>query len=92
MYLLEIEIKDMTENTTSAPYLDSLLLIGRDSNFYTYLYDKRDHLNVEVTNLSFLSSKYSIFACLWRFYFEAYTVCKGFVLLQMFYSEGQNDF
>ena len=42
MYPAELEIKDTTESTTSASYLDLLLSIGRDSQLHTSIYDKRD--------------------------------------------------
>ena len=34
-----------------------LLLIGRDGQLSTSLYDKRDDLNFQITNFPFLSSK-----------------------------------
>ena len=56
MYPAELEIKDTTESTTSASYLDLLLLIGRDGQFHTSIYDKRDDFNFHITNFPFLSS------------------------------------
>ena len=50
MYPAELEIKDTTESTTSASYLDLLLSIG------TSIYDKRDDFNFHITNFPFLSS------------------------------------
>ena len=44
MYPAELEIKDTTESTTSASYLDLLLSIGRED------------FNFHITNFSFLSS------------------------------------
>ena len=35
MYPAELEIKDTTESTTSASYLDLLLSIGRDGQLHT---------------------------------------------------------
>ena len=43
MYPAELEIKDTTESTTSASYLDLLLSIGRDGQLHTSIYDKRDN-------------------------------------------------
>ena len=54
MYPPELEIKDTTESNTSASYLDLLLSIGRDSQFHTFLYDKRDDFNFHITNFLFL--------------------------------------
>ena len=56
MYPAELEIKDTTESTTSAFYLDLLLSIGRDGKLHTSIYDKRDDFNFLITNFSFLSS------------------------------------
>ena len=41
MYIAEHEIKDTTERTTSASYLDLLLSIGRDGQLHTSIYDKQ---------------------------------------------------
>ena len=56
MYPAELEIKDTTESTTSASYLDLLLSIGRDGQLHTSIYDKRDDFSFHITNFSFLSS------------------------------------
>ena len=56
MYPAELEIKDTTESTTSASYLDLLLSIGRDGQLHTSIYDKRDYFNFHITNFPFLSS------------------------------------
>ena len=56
MYPAELEIKDTTESTTSASYIDLLLSIGRDGQLHTSIYDKRDDLNFHITNFPFLSS------------------------------------
>ena len=55
-YPAELEIKDTTESTTSASYLDLLLSIGRDGQLHTSIYDKRDDFNFHITNFPFLSS------------------------------------
>ena len=56
MYLVECEIKDTTDINTSASNLDLLLSIGRDSQFHTSIYDKRDDFNFHITNVPFLRS------------------------------------
>ena len=56
MYPVELEIKDPTESNTSASYLDLLLSIGREGQFYTFIYDKRDDFNFQITNFPFLIS------------------------------------
>ena len=52
----ELEIKDTTESTTYASDLDLFLLIGRDGQLHTSIYDKRDDFNFHITNFPFLSS------------------------------------
>ena len=56
MYPAELEIKDTTESTTSASYLDLLLSIWRDGKLHSSIYDKRDDYNFHITNFPFLSS------------------------------------
>ena len=56
MYSAELEVKDTTESTTSASFLDLLLPIGRDGELHTSIYDKRDEFNFHITKFSFLSS------------------------------------
>ena len=56
MYPAELEIKDTTESTTSASYLDLLLLIRRDGQLHTSIFDKRDYFNFHITNYLFLGS------------------------------------
>ena len=56
MYPTELEIKDTIESTTSPSYLDLLLMIGRDCQLHTSIYDKRDYFNFNITNVPFLSS------------------------------------
>ena len=56
MYPVELEIKDMTESSISASYLELLVWIWREDQLHNTIYDKRDHFNFHVTNLPFLSS------------------------------------
>ena len=56
MYPAELKIKDTTESSTSASYIDLLLSIGRDGQLHTSIYDKRDDFNFHITNFPFLSS------------------------------------
>ena len=58
MYLgpVELEIKDITENNTSASYLDLHLSIGRHGQPSTSLYDNCDVFNFNITNVQFLNS------------------------------------
>ena len=61
MYPAELEIKDTTKSTTSASYLVLLLLIGRDNQLHTSIYDKRDDFNFHITNFPFPSTFVVIF-------------------------------
>ena len=81
MYPPEFEIKDTTENNTSVSYLDLLLLIGRDGQLRTSLYDKRDDFNFHITNFPFLSSN-----------IPSSSDTPGLLFLWMFYSEGDATF
>ena len=56
MYNAELEIKDTTESTTSASYLDLQLSIGRDGHLHTSIYDNRDDINFHAKNVPLLSS------------------------------------
>jgi hypothetical protein len=44
IYPSELEIKDTTESSTSASYLDALLKLDTNSKITTQLYDKRGRL------------------------------------------------
>jgi hypothetical protein len=48
IYLSELEIKDITESSTSASYVDVLLNIDADGKLATQLYDKRDDFNFTI--------------------------------------------
>ena len=56
MYPVELEIKDTTEDITSASYLDLLKSIGRENQLHTSLYEKRYDFNFQIINFPFLSS------------------------------------
>ena len=60
IYIAELEIKDITESTTSASYLDLLLSIGRNGQLHPSIYDKRDDFNFHITNFPFLSTSRNI--------------------------------
>ena len=49
---VELEIKDMPESNTSASYLDLIMLIRRDGQLHTSIYDKQcyDDFNFHITN------------------------------------------
>ena len=86
MYPAELEIKDTTECTTSASYLDLLLSIGRDDQLHTSIYNKRDDFNFHITDMAFLSSNisssqtYGVFISQLLRYARAYSSYECFIL------------
>ena len=56
IYPSELEIKDTTQSSTSASYLDLLLGTDNDKTLCTKIYDKRDDFNFPIVNFPFLSS------------------------------------
>jgi hypothetical protein len=53
IYPNELEIKDTTECSTSASYLDILLKLDANSKITTQLYDKRDDFNFSIINFPY---------------------------------------
>jgi hypothetical protein len=53
-YPNELEIKDTTESSTSASYLDVLLELDTNGKITTQLYDKRDGFNFSIVNSPYL--------------------------------------
>ena len=93
MYPAELEIKDTTESTISASYLDLLLSIGRDGQLHTSIYDKRDDFNLHITNFPFLSSNIPSSLAYGVFISQlTYTIRPGLLLVWVFYSEDQVTF
>jgi hypothetical protein len=56
IYPNEPEIKDTTECSTSASYLDVLLKLVDNGKLTTQLYDKRDDFNFSIVNFPYLCS------------------------------------
>ena len=56
IYPSELEIKDTTESSTSASYLDILIKIDADGKLTTQLYDKRDDFTFFIVNFPYLCS------------------------------------
>ena len=56
----ELEIKDTTESSTSASYLDVLLNIDAEGKLTTQLYDKRDDFSFNIVNLPYICSNISL--------------------------------
>ena len=56
IYPSELEIKETTDTTKSASYLDLCLSINSKGQLNTKLYDKRDDFNFPIVNFPFLSS------------------------------------
>jgi hypothetical protein len=56
IYPNELEIKDTTESSTSASYLDVLLILDKNGKMTTQLYDKRDDFNFSIVNFPYMCS------------------------------------
>ena len=56
IYPPELEIKDTTDTSKSASYLDRYLKIDNDGQLKSKLYDKRDDFNFPIVNFPFLCS------------------------------------
>ena len=56
IYPNELEIKDTTETSTSASYLDLTLSIDTEGKLCTKLYDKRDDFDFTIVNFPYLDS------------------------------------
>ena len=56
IYPCELEIKDTTESSTSASYLDILLKVDINGKLTTQLYDKRDDFSFSIVNFPHLCS------------------------------------
>ena len=81
MYPAELEVKDTTESTTSASYLDLLLSIGRDGQLHTSIYDKRDDFNFHITNFPFRIP--FGFSLIWHFLGITFQLLNYFVWLRI---------
>ena len=51
-----LEIKDTTDSSNSASYLDIMLSIDKDQHLTTKIYDKRDDFDFSIVNFPFLCS------------------------------------
>jgi hypothetical protein len=60
IYPNELEIKDTTDCSASALYLDMLLKLNTNGKLTTQLYDKRDDFNFSIVNFPFLCSNIPI--------------------------------
>ena len=56
IYLVEIEIKDISDTDRSASYLDLYLEIDRERRLRAKLYDKRDDFNIPIVKFPFICS------------------------------------
>ena len=56
MYPFELEIKDTTESNTSASFQDLFVLIWRDGQRHTSIFNKLDDFNLHIIKVPFLSS------------------------------------
>jgi hypothetical protein len=58
IYPSELEIKDTTESSTSASYLDVLLNIDFGGKLTTQLYEKRDYFDFVIVNFPYVATSH----------------------------------
>ena len=84
IYPSELVIKEITESSTSASYLDCFSYMD-NGEVSTWLYDKRDDFNFSIVHFSFLSSNipsgpaYGVYASQLIRYASAYSTYQDFV-------------
>ena len=88
IYPSELEIKDTTESSTSASYLDVLLNIDSGGKLTTQLYDKRDDFNFAIVNFPYTCSNIPLSPALWRVYLSTYSICKGLLHIRAVFKSG----
>ena len=79
-----MKIKETTEASTSASYLD-LLLSVTDGSLSTKLYDKRDDFDFRIVNIPYISTRVS---SLWCLYLDiaTYKIRQSFLFVWWFYT------
>jgi hypothetical protein len=77
IYPNELENKDTTECSTSASYLDILLILDTNGKITTQVYDKTDDFNFSIVNFPYLCSNISSLTCIWCIYLAADSICKS---------------
>jgi hypothetical protein len=74
----ELEIKDTTECSTSASYLDVLLKLDTNGKITTQLYDKRNDFSFSIVNFPYLCSNIPVSPANDVYiYIAAYSICKS---------------
>jgi hypothetical protein len=89
VYTSELEIKDATESSTSASYLDVLLDIHASGKLNTQLYDKRDDFNFAIVNFPYTCSNIPL-SPIRGVYISLSTdsICKGLLYIQSIFKLG----
>jgi hypothetical protein len=78
IYSNELEIKDTTECSTFASYLDVSLKLDTNGKITTQLYDKRDDFIFSIVNFPYLCSNIPASPAYGVIYIAAYSICKSF--------------
>jgi hypothetical protein len=81
IYPSELEIKDTTELSTSASYLNVLLSINAGGKVTTQLYDKRDDFSFTTINFSYICSNILLSPALWGIHLSTDSICKGLLYI-----------
>jgi hypothetical protein len=92
IYPNELEIKDITQCSTSASYIDVLLKLDTNSKITTQLYDKRDDFNFSIVNFPYLCSNIPASPA-YGIYIAAYSIYKSLLdIRSVFISRQSTDF
>jgi hypothetical protein len=86
----ELEIKDTTESSTSASYLDVLLNINADRKLATQLYDKRDDFNFAIVSFPYtcICSNIPLSPADGGIYISTDSICKGLLYIRSVLESG----
>jgi hypothetical protein len=94
IYPNELEIKDTTECSTSASYLDVLLKLDTNGKITTQFYYKRNDFNFSIVNFSYLCSNIPASPAygVWCIYIAVYTICKSLLEIRSLFSSRQSTY
>jgi hypothetical protein len=75
----ELDIKDTTESSSSAAYIEVSLNIDTGGKPTTQLYDKRDDFN---------SYQHPALTCIWSIYLSTDSICQSLLYIRSFIESG----
>ena len=74
IYPPELEVKETTDTSSSASFLDLYLEFDDSGQLSTKIYDKRDDFNFKIINFPNMCSSFS---CIWCLHLTIDSLCKG---------------